>query len=98
AARKKATATETAFTVDCHYIEPGKAAAYLLVEGDRAAFIDNNTTHAVPLLLQALEDHGLSPEQVDYLIVTHIHLDHAGATAEMAEYCPNAMVLAHPKA
>jgi glyoxylase-like metal-dependent hydrolase (beta-lactamase superfamily II) len=74
------------------------AAAYLLIDGDRAAFIDNNTNAAVPRLLSALEDHGLSPEQVEYLIVTHVHLDHAGGTSRLAQACPQATVLAHPRA
>jgi len=86
-------------TIDCHYHgEPEKAAAFLVVEGDRAAFVDNNTNIAVPRLLAALEARGISPEHVDYLIVTHVHLDHAGGTAELLRHCPNATVLAHPKA
>lgn len=86
-------------TIDCGYLGlPEFAAAYLLVDGDEAAFVDNNTNHAVPTLLAALADAGLAPEQVRYLIVTHVHLDHAGATAAMADACPNATVLAHPRA
>ena len=74
------------------------AAAYLLVEGDEAAFVDNNTNHAVPRLLAGLAAAGLAPGQVRYLIVTHVHLDHAGATSAMVRSCPNATVLAHPRA
>lgn len=74
------------------------AAAYLLVEGDRAAFVDNNTNAAIPTLLAALDARGLKPEQVEYLIITHVHLDHAGGTSQLASVCPNAIVLAHPRA
>ncbi len=74
------------------------AAAYLLIDGDRAAFIDNNTNAAIPRLLAALASRGLSPEQVEYLIITHVHLDHAGGTSRLAEACPEATVLAHPRA
>ena len=84
--------------VDCQYQAPGKAGAFLIAEHGRAAFVDNNTAHAVPYLLAALEEQGLSPEHVDYLIITHVHLDHAGGTAALLEHCPNATVLAHPKA
>lgn len=84
--------------VDCYYhAEPETAAAYLIVNGDRAAFVDNNTNHAVPRLLAALEARGIPPESVDYAIVTHVHLDHCGGTAELLKHCPNATVLAHPK-
>jgi len=84
--------------IDTHYIKEENAAVYLLIEGDRAAFIDTNTTRSVPRLLTALQENGLTPEQVDYLIVTHVHLDHAGGTEALLEHCPNATVLAHPKA
>ena len=87
------------YTIDCHYLGLTEfAAAYLLVDGDEAAFIDNNTNHAVPRLLEALSDAGIAPEQVRYLIVTHVHLDHAGGTSAMADACPNATILAHPRA
>ncbi len=85
-------------TIDCHYVSEKRAAAYLIIEGDRAAFVDNNTVFAVPRLLTALAEQGLRPEQVDYVIITHLHLDHAGGTAELMKHCPNATLLAHPKA
>lgn len=74
------------------------AAAYLLIEGDRAAFIDNNTNAAIPRLMAALDSRGLSPGQVEYLIITHVHLDHAGGTSRLAKACPEATILAHPRA
>ncbi len=85
-------------TIDCLYGGPEQAAAYLLMAGDEAAFVDNNTAHAVPLLLRALRDHGYRPEQVRYVIITHVHLDHAGGTSALLEACPRATVLAHPRA
>ncbi len=85
-------------TIDCNYIVPKFAAAFLMIEGDSAAFIENNTVHAQGYLLDALSDQGLTPEQVEYIIITHVHLDHAGGTSSLAEKCPNATVIAHPKA
>lgn len=84
--------------IDCHYVAPGKAAAFLLVHRGRAAFIDNNTVHAVPRLLEALAARGLTPADVDHIVITHVHLDHAGGTAALLAACPNATVLAHPRA
>ncbi|MGK5088860.1 MBL fold metallo-hydrolase [Bdellovibrionota bacterium FG-2] len=84
--------------IDCNYFGPEIAAAFLVVEGGRAAFIETNTAHAVPILLRALEDQDLKAEQVDYVIVTHAHLDHAGGAGELMRLCPNAKLLAHPRA
>jgi len=89
--------SDSVVTIDCNYIAPQYAAAYLIIEGDRAAFVDNNTVFAVPLLMAALEAHSLRPEQVDYAIVTHIHLDHAGGTSALLERCPNAIAVVHPR-
>ena len=96
--RPHTTLPDSVHTIDCHYTAPKHAAAFLVVEGDRALFVDNNTQRALPRLLEALKVHGLTPAQVDYAIITHVHLDHAGGTAALLEACPNAIALAHPKA
>lgn len=83
--------------IDAHYQRPGLAAFYLLIEGDRAAFIDTGTSRSVPDALDALQRKGLSPEQVAYVIPTHVHLDHAGGAGEMMRRFPNAKLVIHPK-
>ena len=86
-------------TIDTHYLDRARfAAVYLVIDGDEAAFVDNNTNYAIPRLMAALDDAGMEPGQVRYLIVTHVHLDHAGGTSALAEACPNATVIAHPRA
>lgn len=85
-------------TIDCEYVMPNVAAAYLLHCGEKACFIDNNTNHAVPLLLKALKENAFKPEDVAFIIITHVHLDHAGATGLLLQHCPNATVVAHPRA
>jgi len=92
------TALDSLRTIDCHYEGPRRCAAYLLVEEETAAFIDNNTVHAVPHLLEALQNADRTPDQVEYLIVTHVHLDHAGGTAALLAHCPNATVIAQERA
>jgi len=85
-------------TIDCHYIKEKIAAAYLLQCGAKACFVDNNTNYAVPSLMQALAAAHYKPEQVEYIIITHAHLDHAGGTGLLLKECPNAKVVAHPRA
>jgi glyoxylase-like metal-dependent hydrolase (beta-lactamase superfamily II) len=76
----------------------GFAAAYLMREGDRAAFVETNTNRSLPRLLSALEAEGLGPEAVEYVIITHVHLDHAGGASALMDACPGATLLAHPRA
>jgi glyoxylase-like metal-dependent hydrolase (beta-lactamase superfamily II) len=85
-------------TIDCNYVMPKVAAAYLLRAGDKACFIDNNTNYAVPALLAALKENNYKPEDVSHIIITHVHLDHAGATGLLLSHCPHAIVVAHPRA
>ncbi len=92
------SAPESIIPIDCNYMYPRFAASYLMIEGDSAAFFETNTTRAVPLLLSALKEHHLEPDQVQYIVVTHIHLDHSGGATQLARMCPNATILAHDKA
>ena len=86
-------------TIDTLYTErEGIAAAYLIEGRDGFAFVETNTNTAVPRLLAALRERGASPEQVRYVIITHIHLDHAGGAGTLMAACPNATLLAHPRA
>ncbi|THB68781.1 MAG: MBL fold metallo-hydrolase [Spirochaetaceae bacterium] len=90
--------TPQVITIDCDYIQPQLAAAYLLIHRGRAVFIENNTQYAVPLMIDILRENGLEPDDVDYAIVTHVHLDHAGGSSALMDACPNAVMLCHPRA
>ena len=85
-------------TIDTGYLRPRFDAAYLVVENGRGAFIDCGTNHSVPVLLAALAQAGLTPAEVDWLIATHAHLDHAGGAGTLMQHLPNARLVAHPRA
>ena len=72
-------------------------AAYLVAEGGRAAFIDTGTAFAVPRLLAALEALGLARSDVDWVIATHVHLDHAGGVGQLMQALPDARLVVHPR-
>ena len=72
-------------------------AAYLIVQDGRAAFVDTGTTYAVPRLLGALEALGLARDAVDWVIPTHVHLDHAGGAGALMQELPRARLLVHPR-
>lgn len=84
-------------TVDTGFFRPDFDAAYLLVDDGRAAFIDCGLNSSVPRLLAALDEAGLSVEAVDWLILTHVHLDHAGGAGELMAALPAAKLLVHPR-
>jgi glyoxylase-like metal-dependent hydrolase (beta-lactamase superfamily II) len=83
--------------LDAEYVRPGLAAIHLMLQAGHAAIIDTGTNQAVPRVLAALADLGVAPGAVDYVIVTHVHLDHAGAAGALLQACPNAWLVAHPK-
>lgn len=84
-------------TIDTGFYRPRFDAAYLLVDQGRAAFIDCGLNSSVPRLLQALDEQGLGVEAVDWLILTHVHLDHAGGAGELMANLPRARLLVHPR-
>ncbi len=85
------------FAIDTGFLRPGFDAAYLIVEQGRAAFVDTGTNFAVPRLLAALGAAGLAPQAVDWLIVTHVHLDHAGGAGLLMQSLPNAKLVVHAR-
>ncbi len=85
------------YAIDTDFQRPRFDAAYLIVEAGRAAFVDTGTNHAVPRLLSALAQLGLGPESVDWVIPTHVHLDHAGGVGLLMESLPSAQMLVHPR-
>jgi glyoxylase-like metal-dependent hydrolase (beta-lactamase superfamily II) len=83
--------------VDTAHVRPRLDASHLIVERGRGAFVDTGTTHALPHLLGALAAKGLAPEAVDWVLLTHIHLDHAGGAGALLARLPNARVVVHPR-
>ncbi len=91
------TADPSIHTIDTGFQRPDFDAAYLIVENGRAAFVDCGTGLSVPAMLQALADAGLGVEAVDWLLLTHVHLDHAGGAGLLMQQLPNAKAVLHPR-
>jgi glyoxylase-like metal-dependent hydrolase (beta-lactamase superfamily II) len=73
------------------------AACYLLEGENEVAVVETGTNKSTPRLLHTIEKRGWSPKDVRYVIVTHVHLDHAGGAGSLLRECPNATLLAHPR-
>jgi glyoxylase-like metal-dependent hydrolase (beta-lactamase superfamily II) len=66
--------------------------------GEKKALIDVGPKAAIPGLLKALSQAGVQPEEIDYIISTHIHIDHAGGVGLVAKAMKNAGIIAHGRA
>ncbi len=84
------------YHLDSHYIQPGVASLYCIVEHGEVAIIETGTAHSLPYVEQFLSDHSLSPQAVRYIIPTHVHLDHAGGAGVMMRAFPEARLVIHP--
>jgi len=83
--------------IDTGFVRPLFDASHLMVANGRGAFVDTGTNHSVPRLLAALEYLELDRGQVDYVILTHVHLDHAGGAGLLMQHLPNARLVVHPR-
>jgi glyoxylase-like metal-dependent hydrolase (beta-lactamase superfamily II) len=72
-------------------------ATYVL-KGARAAIIETGPTSSIPNLLSGLKEINVRAEDVEYIAVTHIHLDHGGGVGTLLKSLPNAKVIVHPTA
>jgi glyoxylase-like metal-dependent hydrolase (beta-lactamase superfamily II) len=74
-----------------------RVTAGYLIEGDAPVLIETGSQSSVPALLANLHDLGLGPDDLAGVVVTHIHLDHAGGVGDVARAFPKATVYVHPK-
>jgi glyoxylase-like metal-dependent hydrolase (beta-lactamase superfamily II) len=84
-------------TTDLYYVDtalyetPGYGSIYVF-DAERPAIVETGTGYRHELILDAVEQAGLVPEDIEVIAVTHVHLDHAGGTSRLLEACPNADV------
>jgi glyoxylase-like metal-dependent hydrolase (beta-lactamase superfamily II) len=83
--------------VDSGYVRANLDAIHLIVERGRAAVVDTGTSGSVPRVLAALDRLGVARDAVDWILVTHVHLDHAGGAGALLRHLPSARVVVHPR-
>ncbi len=74
-----------------------RVTAGYLIEGDAPVLVETGSQSSVPVLLDQLEKLGMGGDDLAGVVVTHIHLDHAGGVGDVARAFPNATVYVHPK-
>lgn len=83
-------------TLDLDFMgRSGVIASFLLVGDDSAALVETGPTTGLQALLSGLEGHGVAPEEVGQVFLTHVHLDHAGGAGNLADLLPNAVFYVH---
>jgi glyoxylase-like metal-dependent hydrolase (beta-lactamase superfamily II) len=83
--------------IDTEQHRPQMAACYLIGDDGHYAFVEAGTSLSVPCLLQTLEALGIERGAVDYVMPTHVHLDHAGGAGVLLRELPNARLVIHPR-
>lgn len=68
-----------------------------VIEDAELTLVETGPSPSVPYIREGLAKLGYTTEQVKYIIVTHIHLDHAGGAGLLLRDCPNATIVVHPK-
>jgi len=71
--------------------------ASYVIKGKKTAIVETGPRIAVEKLLAGLKEIGIKREEVDYVAVTHIHIDHAGGAGTLLPHLPNARLLVHRK-
>ena len=74
----------------------GITASYL-IRGSKPCLIETGTARSAPIVMAQLAALGIAPENLATIVVTHIHLDHAGGVGDLARLFPRAQVAVHEK-
>ncbi|MEV0386062.1 MBL fold metallo-hydrolase [Nonomuraea sp. NPDC050643] len=74
----------------------GITAGYLIL-GDRPCLVETGTSTSAPVVRDAIASLGVGPDDLATVVVTHIHLDHAGGVGDIAKFFPSAQVVVHEK-
>tara|TARA_Y100001936_G_C16086569_1_gene682186 strand:- start:3031 stop:3990 length:960 start_codon:yes stop_codon:yes gene_type:complete len=84
--------------IDSKYYRPGLASIHLIIEENKVALVDTGTLFSVSGVMQILSQKDIAPDNISYIFLTHIHLDHAGGAGEFMSLFPNAKLVVHPRA
>lgn len=68
-----------------------------VLKGEKTILVESGPTSSVPRLVEGLKELNIKFENVEYVAVTHVHLDHGGGAGTLLHYLPNAKVIVHPK-
>ncbi len=79
--------------IDCMFAGLPRQCGAFLVAGETNVLIDSGPSVTVDNVLKGMEARGVGPEDLDYILLTHFHLDHAGGASVLLEKCQNARIV-----
>lgn len=68
-----------------------------IINGKKPMLVESGPTNSVPRLVSGLKELDINPADVQYVAITHVHLDHGGGAGTLLKYLPNAKILVHPR-
>ena len=68
-----------------------------LIRADRPCLVETGTAPSAPVVRDALASLGVGPGDLATVVVTHIHLDHAGGVGDIATMFPAAEIVVHQR-
>jgi len=83
--------------IDSGVVRARMAACYLLETDAAVAVVEAGNNGSTGRILNVLKNRGRQPEEVSHVIVTHVHLDHAGGAGKLMQQLPNATLVVHPR-
>ncbi|THE11173.1 MBL fold metallo-hydrolase [Bacillus timonensis] len=88
---------ERIFLIDAHDLGRKARTGSYIIQEEKITIVETSASPSIPYILEGLKELDIHPNDVEYIIVTHIHLDHAGGAGLLLQHCPNAKVVVHPK-
>lgn len=85
------------YLIDGHDLNRERRTGTYVIKEQQYVLVETSASPSIPFVLRGLKELDVPLDQISYIILTHIHLDHAGGAGKLLEYCPNAKVIVHPK-
>ena len=90
--------TDSIFEIDTEAFGHRRLVAAYLVRGrDRTAIIDPGFPSSAPVIMEKLRSNGFDPAGIDFILLTHFHIDHSGGTGALLRESPKAKVIVHKR-
>ena len=83
--------------IDMEFFHTGIACCYLIEDNGKYALVETGPGNSVPILLEFFRIKDIPMQEIEYILVTHIHLDHAGGAGLLMQHLPNAKLVVHPR-